>query len=42
MRAITYDRFGPSSDVFVFADLPTPDPASGEVLVRLHTSGVNP
>jgi len=42
MRAITYDRFGPSSDVLVLADLPTPDPASGEVLVRLHTSGVNP
>ena len=42
MRAMTYDRFGPASDVLILADVPTPDPAPGEVLVRLHTSGVNP
>jgi len=42
MRAITYDRFGPAAEVLTLADLPTPDPAPGEVLVRLHTSGVNP
>lgn len=42
MRAITYDRFGPASEVLTLKDLPTPDPAAGEVLVRLATSGVNP
>ena len=42
MRAITYDRFGPAVDVLVLEDLPTPEPAPGEVLVRLQTSGVNP
>ena len=42
MRAITYTRFGPASDVLTLEDLPTPDPAAGEVLVRLETSGVNP
>lgn len=42
MRAITYDRFGPAAEVLTLEDLPTPDPAAGEVLVRLHASGVNP
>ena len=42
MRAITYSRFGPASDVLSLADLPTPTPAGGEVLVRLALSGVNP
>lgn len=42
MRAITYDRFGPAAEVLTLSDLPTPDPAPGEVLVRLQTSGVNP
>ncbi|PXW72111.1 NADPH:quinone reductase-like Zn-dependent oxidoreductase [Loktanella sp. PT4BL] len=42
MRAITYTAFGPAADVLTLEDLPTPDPAAGEVLVRLQTSGVNP
>ncbi|WP_342069540.1 NADPH:quinone reductase [Yoonia algicola] len=42
MRAITYTAFGPAADVLTLEDLPTPDPMTGEVLVRLHTSGVNP
>lgn len=42
MRAITYDRFGEAADVLTLEDLPTPDPAPGEVLVRLATSGANP
>ena len=42
MRAITYDRFGSAEDVLKLEDLPTPNPADGEVLVRLRTSGVNP
>ena len=42
MRAITYDRFGAAEDVLTLEDLPTPTPEAGEVLVRLHTSAVNP
>jgi NADPH:quinone reductase-like Zn-dependent oxidoreductase len=42
MRACWFDSFGPAGDVLVFGDQPKPQPASGEVLVRLHTTGVNP
>ena len=42
MRAITYNRFGPAKDVLILEELPVPEPAAGEVLVRLHASGVNP
>lgn len=42
MKAIVYDRFGPAAEVLRLADLPTPAPGPGEVLVRLHASGVNP
>lgn len=42
MHAISYSRFGPSHEVLAPCDIPTPDPGPGEVLVRLHVSGVNP
>ena len=42
MRAITYERFGPAGEVLALEEIPDPAPARGEVLVRLHTSGVNP
>lgn len=42
MRAITYSKFGPASEVLVLEHIPTPDPKPGEVLVRIHSSGVNP
>lgn len=42
MKAVSYTAFGPASDVLEFRDLPTPDPAAGEVLVRVAVSGVNP
>ncbi|WP_298984325.1 NADPH:quinone reductase [uncultured Roseibium sp.] len=42
MRAITYDRFGPAEDVLCLETLPDPAPSVGEVLVRVHISGVNP
>ncbi len=42
MRAISYSKFGPASEVLEQVDLPTPTPAVGEVLVRLAFSGVNP
>ncbi len=42
MKAAFYRTRGPASEVFEIADLPTPEPSSGEVLVRVATSGVNP
>lgn len=42
MRAAWYERFGPAADVFQIGELDVPDPGPGEVLVRLHASGINP
>lgn len=42
MRAIYYDRQGAAEDVLVFGSLPKPAPGVGEVLVRVHVSGLNP
>ncbi|MBV48558.1 MAG: NADPH:quinone reductase [Sulfitobacter sp.] len=42
MRAITYSSLGEAKDVLSMAEMPTPSPAKGEVLVRLAYSGVNP
>ncbi|MGD0026675.1 MAG: NADPH:quinone reductase [Xanthobacteraceae bacterium] len=42
MKAAFYDELGPAREVLRVADLPTPQPGSGEVRVRLRTSGVNP
>lgn len=42
MRAVTYRRFGPAADVLELVDMPTPEPAAGEVLVRVHATGINP
>ena len=42
MKAIWYDKQGRAEEVLEFGDLPTPQPAPGEVRVRLHASGVNP
>jgi NADPH:quinone reductase len=42
MRAVWYDRQGPADEVIVQGELPTPEPGSGEVRVRLEASGVNP
>ncbi len=42
MRAITYTAFGTAADVLTLTDIATPTPAAGEVLVKLHTSAVNP
>ena len=42
MKAAWYERNGPAADVLVVGDMPTPTPAAGEVLVRVHASGVNP
>jgi NADPH2:quinone reductase len=42
MRAVWYDRQGPANEVIVTGELPTPEPGSGQMLVRLQASGVNP
>jgi len=42
MKAIVYTQTGPAADVLKWVDLPTPEPAAGEVRVKLQWSGVNP
>jgi NADPH2:quinone reductase len=42
MRAVWYERTGPAAEVLRLGERPTPEPAPGEVRVRLHASGVNP
>ncbi len=42
MNAVWYERNGTAAEVLTHGEMPTPDPAPGEVLVRLATSGVNP
>lgn len=42
MRAAWFDRFGPAGEVLKVGDVDKPVAGSGEVLVRLHASGVNP
>jgi NADPH2:quinone reductase len=41
MRAIVYRQTG-TTDVLELVDRPVPEPAAGEVRVRIHVSGVNP
>ena len=42
MKAAWYEKNGEAKDVLVVGEMETPKPAAGEVLVRLHSSGVNP
>ena len=42
MRAARYENFGPAQDVLEIAEVVTPAAGPGEVLVRLHASGINP
>jgi NADPH2:quinone reductase len=42
MRAAFYTRPGAASEVIEIGELPKPVPGAGEVLVRVHASGVNP
>lgn len=42
MQAAWYERKGPAAEVLCVGELPRPDPAPGEVLVRVVASAVNP
>lgn len=42
MHAAWYERNGPAAEVMKVGELPDPQPAAGEVRVRLHASAVNP
>ena len=42
MLAAYYEQTGPAARVLHLAEVPTPEPAAGEVRVRLQWSGVNP
>ena len=42
MRAARFHKFGPAREVLELCDIDTPEPGPGEVLVRLHTSAINP
>jgi NADPH2:quinone reductase len=42
MRAAYYERKGPASKVLVLGNVPDPEPAPGEVRVKVRFSGVNP
>lgn len=42
MRAAYFESFGPAAEVLDVGEQPAPEPAAGEVLVRLRTSAVNP
>ena len=41
MRAIVVTQFGGPEELRL-ADIPDPQPAPGQVVVRLHAAGVNP
>ena len=42
MKAVRYEGFGSAEKVLVHGDMARPETGAGEVLVRLHASGVNP
>jgi NADPH2:quinone reductase len=42
MRAAWFEKFGTAADVLKVGEFETPVAGPGEVLIRLHTSGVNP
>lgn len=42
MKAIWYEKFGEAADVLTYGDMPDPTPGTGEVVVRIRATGVNP
>jgi|SRR5579872_276171 len=41
MKAVRFHTYG-TPDVLVYEDVPKPEPAAGEVLVKVHATSVNP
>ena len=41
MKAVRFHSYG-ASDVLIYEDVPRPEPAAGEVLVKVHATSVNP
>jgi NADPH:quinone reductase len=42
MKAVYYEKKGPAAKVLTVGELPEPQPAAGEVRVKLQVSGINP
>lgn len=42
MRAVRFQTWGDPADVLTVADLPTPEPGPGQVLVRMRVRPINP
>lgn len=42
MKAIWFNESGDAAEVLKYGDIDMPEAGPGEVLVRLHASGVNP
>jgi NADPH:quinone reductase len=42
VKAAVYDHVGPAAEVLRLVEMDRPEPGPGEVLVRVHASGVNP
>jgi NADPH2:quinone reductase len=42
VRAALYSTFGPAREVLEVCDVDTPEPGPNEVLIRMHTSAINP
>jgi NADPH2:quinone reductase len=42
MRAAYYEKKGPAAKVLTVGDVPEPQPAAGEVRVKVQVSGINP
>ena len=42
MKAAILDRYGKGGATLAVRDVPTPEPAPYEVLVRVHAAAVNP
>ena len=42
MRAAYYEKLGTAADVLTVGEVETPEPAPGEIRLRMQVSGVNP
>jgi NADPH:quinone reductase len=42
VRAAWYEKQGPAGEVLIVGEMPDPEPAAGEVRIRIAASGINP